>query len=119
MPKQGVDQALEDLHSILDILDDQTRPLRLHHSSFRDFLVHKHMFPCIRWFGEYDDWAMYAVNLTARYTSEQKYGGREKWWWKFRRFDKQKGPSDSYGRNTFALGLYLGCMSATPEKEHT
>jgi hypothetical protein len=33
-----VDQTLEDLHSILDIPEDRTRPLRLHHPSFRDFL---------------------------------------------------------------------------------
>ena len=41
MPKQDVDQTLEDLHSILDIPEDQTRPLRLHHPSFRDFLLDK------------------------------------------------------------------------------
>jgi hypothetical protein len=37
--KQDVDQTLKDLHSILDIPEDQTRPLRLHHPSFRDFLL--------------------------------------------------------------------------------
>ena len=41
MPRQDVDQTLKDLHSILDIPDDQTRPLRLHHPSFRDFLLDK------------------------------------------------------------------------------
>ena len=41
MPKQDIDQTLEDLHSILDIPEDQTRPLHLHHPSFRDFLVSK------------------------------------------------------------------------------
>jgi hypothetical protein len=39
--KQEVDQALDDLHAILDIPEDQTRPLRLHHPSFRDFLLSK------------------------------------------------------------------------------
>ena len=39
--KQEVDQALDDLHAILDIPEDQTRPLRLHHPSFRDFLHSK------------------------------------------------------------------------------
>jgi hypothetical protein len=38
-PKNEVDQTLEDLHSILDIPTNQTQPLRLHHPSFRDFLL--------------------------------------------------------------------------------
>jgi hypothetical protein len=42
MPKQDVDQTLEDLHSILDIPEDQTCLLRLHHPSFRDFLLDEH-----------------------------------------------------------------------------
>jgi hypothetical protein len=41
IPKQDVAQTLEDLHSILDIPEDQTCLLRLHHPSFRDFLLHK------------------------------------------------------------------------------
>jgi hypothetical protein len=41
IPKEDVYQILEDLHSILDIPEDQTRPLRLHHPSFRDFLLDK------------------------------------------------------------------------------
>jgi hypothetical protein len=36
-----VDQILGDLHAILDIPEDQTHPLRLHHPSFRDFLLNK------------------------------------------------------------------------------
>ncbi|KAH9209096.1 WD40-repeat-containing domain protein, partial [Leptodontidium sp. 2 PMI_412] len=39
--KQEVDQTLEDLRDILDIPEDQTRPLRLHHPSFRNFLLSK------------------------------------------------------------------------------
>ncbi|RYP83459.1 hypothetical protein DL769_001362 [Monosporascus sp. CRB-8-3] len=39
--KEEIDQTLEDLHAILDIPDDQTLPLRLHHPSFRDFLINK------------------------------------------------------------------------------
>ena len=39
--KNDVDQTLEDLYAILDIPKDQTRPLRLHHPSFRDFLLDK------------------------------------------------------------------------------
>jgi hypothetical protein len=39
--KQEVDQTLEDLHAILDIPEDQTRLLRLHHPSFRNFLLSK------------------------------------------------------------------------------
>ncbi|KAF2189011.1 hypothetical protein K469DRAFT_766328 [Zopfia rhizophila CBS 207.26] len=37
--KQEVSQTLEDLLAILDIAEDQTRPLRLHHPSFRYFLL--------------------------------------------------------------------------------
>jgi len=37
--KEDVDQTLEDLHSILNIPEDQNQPLRLHHPSFRDFLL--------------------------------------------------------------------------------
>ena len=41
MPNEDVDQTLDDLHSILDIPEDQSRPVRLHHPSFRDFLLDK------------------------------------------------------------------------------
>ena len=41
MPKEDIDQTLDDLHSILDIPEDQSRPVRLHHPSFRDFLLDK------------------------------------------------------------------------------
>jgi hypothetical protein len=34
-----IDQILNDLHAILDIPKDRTHPLRLHHPSFRDFLL--------------------------------------------------------------------------------
>jgi hypothetical protein len=37
--KEDIDQTLEDLHSVLEVPKDQTRPLRLHHPSFRDFLL--------------------------------------------------------------------------------
>lgn len=36
-----VRQALEDLHAILNIPEDLAQPLRLHHPSFRDFLLDK------------------------------------------------------------------------------
>jgi len=39
VPRKDIDQTLEDLHSVLDVPKDQTRPLRLHHPSFRDFLL--------------------------------------------------------------------------------
>jgi len=35
------EDILEDLHSILDIPEDQSLPIRLHHPSFRDFLLDK------------------------------------------------------------------------------
>ncbi|KAF4631213.1 hypothetical protein G7Y89_g6927 [Cudoniella acicularis] len=41
VPKEDIHQTVEDLHSILDVPKDQTRPLRLHHPSFRDFLLNK------------------------------------------------------------------------------
>ncbi len=37
--KEDIDQTLEDLHSVLDIPKDQKRPFRLHHPSFRDFIL--------------------------------------------------------------------------------
>jgi hypothetical protein len=40
-PKEDIKQTLEDLHTILDIPEDQARPIRLHHPSFRDFLIDK------------------------------------------------------------------------------
>ncbi|KAG9232364.1 heterokaryon incompatibility protein-domain-containing protein [Amylocarpus encephaloides] len=39
--KQEVNQTLVDLHTILDIPEDQTRLLSLHHPSFRHFLLSK------------------------------------------------------------------------------
>jgi hypothetical protein len=37
--KEVVNQTLNDLHSVLDIPKDQSQPLRLHHPSFRDYLL--------------------------------------------------------------------------------
>jgi hypothetical protein len=39
--EEDVGQTLEDLHAILNIPQDPTQPLRLHHPSFRDFLLDK------------------------------------------------------------------------------
>ena len=39
--KEDIDQALEDLYSVLDIPKDQNHPLRLYYPSFRDFLLDK------------------------------------------------------------------------------
>ncbi|KAF1809326.1 hypothetical protein P152DRAFT_516732, partial [Eremomyces bilateralis CBS 781.70] len=36
---QQLDQTLNDLHAILDVPKNSTQPLRLHHPSFRDFLL--------------------------------------------------------------------------------
>ncbi|KAH9203237.1 hypothetical protein DL95DRAFT_529729 [Leptodontidium sp. 2 PMI_412] len=41
LPKEEVDQTFEDLHAILDIPEDPTYPIRLHHPSFRDFVLSK------------------------------------------------------------------------------
>jgi hypothetical protein len=41
LPKEEVDQTLQDLYAILDVPEDSTCPLRLHHPSFRDFLLNK------------------------------------------------------------------------------
>ena len=41
IPKEDIDETLEDLHAILDIPNDDTHVLRLHHPSFRDFLLDK------------------------------------------------------------------------------
>jgi hypothetical protein len=39
--EESVGVVIKDLHSIIDIPKDRTRPLRLHHPSFRDFLLNK------------------------------------------------------------------------------
>jgi len=36
---RDINQTLKDLHSILDVPNDRSKPLRLHHPSFRDFLL--------------------------------------------------------------------------------
>jgi hypothetical protein len=41
LQEEDVSQTLEDLHAILNIPEDLTQPLRLHHPSFRDFLLRK------------------------------------------------------------------------------
>jgi hypothetical protein len=41
LPKDDINQTLEDLHSVLDIPKSETLPLRLHHPSFRDFLINE------------------------------------------------------------------------------
>ncbi|OBT39270.1 hypothetical protein VE00_10180 [Pseudogymnoascus sp. WSF 3629] len=41
LPREDVDQSFEDFYAILDIPEDPTHPLRLHHPSFRDFLLSK------------------------------------------------------------------------------
>jgi len=41
MPQDDLDQTLDDLHSILDVPKDQSRSIRLHHPSLRDFLLDK------------------------------------------------------------------------------
>jgi hypothetical protein len=39
--KEKINQTLDDLYSVLDVPQDQALPLRLHHPSFRDFLLSK------------------------------------------------------------------------------
>jgi len=41
LPREDVDATFNDLYAILDIPEDPTRQLRLHHPSFRDFLLNK------------------------------------------------------------------------------
>ncbi|KAF1971159.1 hypothetical protein BU23DRAFT_590769 [Bimuria novae-zelandiae CBS 107.79] len=41
VPKQDVDQTLDDLYAILDIPEDPMRSVRTHHPSFRDFLLNQ------------------------------------------------------------------------------
>jgi hypothetical protein len=40
-PREDVNRTFKDLYTILNILEDPTLPLRLHHPSFRDFLLNK------------------------------------------------------------------------------
>ena len=41
LPREDIDRTFEDLYATLDIPQDPTRPLRLHHPSFRNFLLNK------------------------------------------------------------------------------
>jgi hypothetical protein len=41
LPREDINRTFEDLYAILDIPKDPTRPLRVHHPSFRDFLLNK------------------------------------------------------------------------------
>jgi hypothetical protein len=41
LPREDIDSTFNDLHAILDIPKDPTRQLRLHHPSFRDFLLNR------------------------------------------------------------------------------
>jgi hypothetical protein len=41
LPKETIEGGLADLHAILNIPKDTSQPLRLHHPSFRDFLLNK------------------------------------------------------------------------------
>ena len=41
LPREDVDATFNDLYAIVDIPEDPTRQLRLHHPSFRDFLLSK------------------------------------------------------------------------------
>jgi hypothetical protein len=41
LSKGLIERGLADLHAVLDIPTDTNRPLRLHHPSFRDFLIDK------------------------------------------------------------------------------
>ncbi|KAF4626337.1 hypothetical protein G7Y89_g11822 [Cudoniella acicularis] len=41
LPREDINRTFEDLYTILDIPKDSTRPLRLHHPSFCDFLLNK------------------------------------------------------------------------------
>ncbi|PVH71132.1 hypothetical protein DL98DRAFT_577528 [Cadophora sp. DSE1049] len=42
LDEESVGVAIKDLHAIIDIPKDQNQQLRLHHPSFRDFLLNKH-----------------------------------------------------------------------------
>jgi hypothetical protein len=41
LSREDVNATFNDLYAILDILEDPTRQFRLHHPSFRDFLLNK------------------------------------------------------------------------------
>jgi hypothetical protein len=41
IPKEDIDESLEDLHAILDIRKEEKDSIRLHHPLFRDFLLNR------------------------------------------------------------------------------
>jgi len=48
----GIESIIQDLHAILDIPEDETGALRLHHPSLRDFLLHRHRCTDLNFFVE-------------------------------------------------------------------
>lgn len=52
LSRRDIEQTLDDLHAILDIPKDHTRPLRLLHPSFRDFIMNKNRCDANFWVDE-------------------------------------------------------------------
>jgi hypothetical protein len=75
--EEGIESIIEDLHAILDVPGDRSRPIRLHHPSLRDFLLNESRCTDARfWIDEAQIHAALASRCIALMTSYFKQNGR-------------------------------------------
>jgi hypothetical protein len=75
--EEGIDSMIEDLHAILDVPGDKSRPIRLHHPSLRDFLLNESRCTDARfWIDEAQIHTALASRCIALMTSYFKQNGR-------------------------------------------
>jgi hypothetical protein len=75
--EEGIESIIEDLHAILDIPGDKSRPIRLHHPSLRDFLLNECRCTDTRfWIDEAQIHTVLASRCIALMTSYFKQNGR-------------------------------------------
>ena len=75
--EEGIESIIEDLHAILDVPGDKSRPIRLHHPSLRDFLLNESRCTDARfWIDEAQIHTALASRCIALMTSYFKQNGR-------------------------------------------
>ncbi|RYO61452.1 hypothetical protein AA0113_g6770 [Alternaria arborescens] len=75
--EEGIESIIEDLHAILDVPGDRSRPIRLHHPSLRDFLLNESRCTDARfWIDEAQIHTALASRCIALMTSYFKQNGR-------------------------------------------
>ncbi|RYN64081.1 hypothetical protein AA0118_g4017 [Alternaria tenuissima] len=75
--EEGIESIIDDLHAILDVPGDKSRPIRLHHPSLRDFLLNESRCTDARfWIDEAQIHTALASRCIALMTSYFKQNGR-------------------------------------------